>query len=437
MNKNLTQGRSGRRLLLACVCALASSGVAHADLSAAFSTSIGRSDNILRTDDNQIEENIASVGVELDYVHTGPRLSADLFVNADYIDYIDGAFDNEVLGGATLVSDYWFSPDRFGWNLQYNYGQQVFDPLRPITPDNRENVSYLTTGPQITLPLGSRFEISANADYSNTTYEVNPNDQERFGGRLSLVRLLNAGRSIAIVGTQERVQYDENVVAPDFDRTGVFLRFESINTRGTFTFDIGANQLELDGVDEKSDGILVRLDWTRIISDGIELTVSGGSRYSDQGDIFRFFQNAAFDLRETEDVAGLATPFRNNFGSLIFDLDRGRTRIDLVVIHSDEDYEFESTFDRRVTQLNFLVGRDITRKVFGEFGINASSRQFEFNDRDDRDVLYSLSLGYRFNEAVSTTLSYQNFNRDSNQGVTEFDENRIFLRLSYVPRWSR
>jgi len=173
------------------------------------------------------------------------------------------------------------------------------------------------------------------------------------------------------------------------------------------------------------------------MSEGVELTIGAGSRYSDQGDIFRFFQNAAFDLRETEDVGGVQTPFRNNFGSLIFNLDKARTRIDFVALYSDEDYEIDSTADRLVKQLNFLISRDFTRKFFGEFGINASEREFVATNRDDRDIQYTVALGFRFNEAFSTSLSYQLFNRDSNQGLTEFDENRIFLRFSYVPRWSR
>lgn len=416
---------------------LASGSSVAAEISSTFNASVGRSDNILRTDDNQVEESMATVGIELDATHNGPKLTTDIHVNADYIEYVDGSFDNEVLGGANIVANYWFLEDKFGWNLQYNYGQQVFNPLAPIRPDNRENVSFVTTGPQLIVPLGARFELKANAEISETSYEINPNDSQRVGGRASIGRLMSSGRTLSLVGTQERVEYDININSPDYDRRAAFLRFESINTRGSFAFDIGVNELQLDGIDEKTDGTFVRLDWTRILSEGIELTITGGSRFSDQGDIFRFFRNVAFDLRETEDVAGVQTPFQNNYGSLALNLERARTSIDLVAIYSDEDYELNSNFDRLIKQFNLLINRDLSRKLFGEFGVNTSSRRFGTNNRDDRDTLLTLAIGFRFNEAASTTLSYQHFSRNSNQGVTEFDENRIFLRFSYVPKWAR
>jgi hypothetical protein len=118
-------------------------------------------------------------------------------------------------------------------------------------------------------------------------------------------------------------------------------------------------------------------------------------------------------------------------------MEKQRTSIDLVALYSDEDYEFDSTFDREVKQLNFLLGRDFTNRLFGELGIDASSREFISVNRDDRDVQYTLSLGYRFNTAFSTMLSYQHFERSTNQGVTEFDEDRIFLQFNYVPKWTR
>ena len=34
-----------------------------------------------------------------------------------------------------------------------NFGQVLDDPFQPATPDNRENINYLTTGPDLTFAL--------------------------------------------------------------------------------------------------------------------------------------------------------------------------------------------------------------------------------------------------------------------------------------------
>lgn len=407
------------------------------EIDATVSASIGRSNNVLRTADNQISETIATVGTELSIFQATRKFNADIYVNADYVDYLDDAFDNDVVGGATMLSSYSFVEDVLDWTLQWNYGQQVFDPLAPIRPDNRENVSYLTTGPQLDLPLGSRFELKANAQYSDVTYEINPNDHNRLGGRLSIGRILNNNATLALVGTTEKVEYDQLVLNPDFQRNGLFLRYELIDARNTFSIDFGVNELELDGLAQKSDGTLLRIDWLRAVSSGVEVQVSAGSRYSNQGDIFRFFQNAQFDLRDTQDVAGVATPFRNNFATVRFALAKPRTRFVLNYLFSDEDYEGNDVFDREVQRLNMIVERDFSRKIFGELGFSGLTRKFFLLNRDDTDYLYTLSVGYRLSEGLTTALSYQHFERSTNQGVTEFDEDRLFLRVSYVPKWTR
>ena len=436
--------KSSRILRMACTCVILA-GVcgpgmqvaAAADIGAAISASVGRSDNILRTENNPIEETMTTVGVELDIDQTWSQTTIDLFANADYISYKDDSFDNDLVGGATLFASYEFIEDVFDWNLQYNFGQQVFDPLAPIRPDNRENVSYLTTGPDLDLELGNRFFVKAGANYSTTNYEISPNENVRKGGRISFGRMLSSSRRLSLVGTQENVDNDVDATTPDYDRRSLFLRFESFNSRGSFTVDFGVNELELDGSNQENDGTLFRIDWVRDLANGMEVTLGAGSRYSDQGDLFRFLQDVSFDPSGTEDVVGTAVPFRNNFGLATFTLDRSRTSIDIVALFSDEDYEGRSDLDRKSTQLNFAITREFTRKVFGELAADTSKREFSLLDRDDRDVQYTAALGYNITEAFSATLSYQHFERSSDQDVTEFDEDRVFLRFSYVPRWSR
>ena len=408
-----------------------------AEITAEFSTAYGRSDNVLRTEDNQISESMAVVGMEVDLEHIGPQFSANLFANGDFVRYLDDAFDDDLIGGVVLNANYAFVEEALDWTLLYNYGQQVFDPLSPITPNNREDISYLTTGPALEVPIGSRFELKANVDYSITEYELSRNDQDRLGGRVSFGRLLDSNRTLSLVVNRERVEYDQIVANPDFDREAIFLRYESVDSRGVLTVDLGVNELELDGIDETNDGTLFRIDWIRMTADNMELRLTAGSRYSDQGDIFRFFQNAEFDLRDTEDVVGTATPFRNNYATANVGIERARTRFDVTVLYSDEDYEDTAVSDREVLQGNIFVARDFSRKVFGELGVRLLSREFFELDRDDRDTQYTLSLGYRFSEGLTTTLSYQYFERSSNEGTTEFNEDRVFLRLSYVPKWSR
>lgn len=438
MKTNCTRRRAYACLLVAGSCMPGLPAAMAADLDTSFSAGIGRSDNILRTEEDPIEENISTFGIQLDFLSSGRKGLIDIVANGDYVSYRDDTFDSEFVGGATLFANYSFVEEVFDWNLEYLYGQQVFNPLSPVRPDNREDVTLLTTGPELNLAMGSRFFARIAADYSATNYEINPNDNDRIGVRASIGRRLSATRTLSLVGENQRVDFDDDVLAgPDYDNQGLFLRFESLNPRGSLTVDLGVNELELDGVDAKSDGTLFRVDWIREVAAGMELGLGAGSRYSDQGDIFRFLRNVSIDLRDTEDVAGVTAPFRNDYATATFGIDRERTRLNLVALYSDEDYEGDATLDREVRRLDLSVTRSFTRKIFGELGARTLSRKFLGLDRDDRDVQYTLALGYWITPTFSARLSFQHFDRSSNQDVTEFDEERVFLRFSYVPEWNR
>jgi uncharacterized protein (PEP-CTERM system associated) len=181
----------------------------------------------------------------------------------------------------------------------------------------------------------------------------------------------------------------------------------------------------------------MRFDWTRVVSASTSFTVGGGSRFSDQGDIFRFAQITNFDIRETEDVIGVASPFRNNFFNTSYRLERERFSVDFLAQWSEEDYEEDNTFDRSVTRLTVFLSRQLSRKVTGNVTLNYSIRDFDSLNRKDNDILGVLSVDYEFNPAFIASLSYRRASRTSTIPTDEFDENRVFLVLSYIPRWSR
>ncbi len=374
---------------------------------------------------------------EFGYVRTGSRLSANIIANADYLTYDDSAIEEELVGGASAFLDYALIEERFSWTLQYNFGQQVFDPLTPIRPGNREDVSFLTTGPEFSLPLGSRTSLDIELGYSTVQYELRLNDNDRTNVQLGISRDVSDGRTIALIGSEEHVEFDDVVVNPDFDRRELFVRWTTLSARNSVNFDIGYSELELDGLEEANGGSVIRLDWTRVVSPSTTFSLGGGSRFSDQGNIFRFSQNVRFDIRETDDVIGVATPFRSDFFNATYTVDRQRTTLNIIARWTAEDYEDDNTFNRNLIRMNANLSRQLSRKVTGELGLIYSSRDFDTLDRKDDDILYQLTLGYEINPAFTTSLSYQHLDRSSTLEIDEFSENRIFLVLSYIPQWSR
>lgn len=424
-------------VLIAMSLALLVNAATADELTGSLSLGIGKSDNLQRTPDDQLDVGIAFLGGEFGYLRTGSRLNANIIANADYLTYDDNAIDEEIVGGASAFLDYALIEELFLWTLQYNYGQQVFDPLVPIRPGNREDVSFLTTGPVFSLPLGARNSLDVELGYSAVRYELRTNDNDRKSVQVGVSREVGDGRTIALIGSEEHIEFKDLVVNPDFDRRELFIRWTTLSARNNVNFDIGYSELELDGFDETNGGSVLRLDWTRVVSTSTTISLGGGSRFSDQGNIFRFGQNVRFDIRETDDVIGVATPFRSNFFNATYTLQRERTALNLIARWTEEDYEEDTTFNRDLIRLNAFLSRQLSRKVTGDLGLVYSSRDFATLDRKDDDILYQLTLGYEINPAFTTSLSFQHLDRSSTLDIDEFSENRVFLILSYIPQWSR
>ncbi len=408
-----------------------------ADITTTFTVGIGQSDNILRTPNNHIEESMGNAGVRFGLVESTRKFNADIVANLDYLTYLDDAFDDDLTGGATVLAGYDIVEEFLEWDLQYNFGQQVFNPLAPVRPDNQEDVSFLTTGPRMTLPLGSRHEFGLDLTYSDVNYEINLNSNSRKTARARFTRALNENRNLSIIGSVERIEFFESPTAPDFDRNRVFLRYESISTRNTISADIGVNSVQLDGQTDSNSGTLIRFNWVRNVSSSSLFQIGGGRVFSDQGDVFRMFQNAQSNVGDPLDIVGVENPFENDFLNVRYSRQRDRNGFEISAMYNGEDYENDSTLNRTIARASVSFTRDLTNKFFGEIGVDVFRRDFEALDRQDDDLQGTVTLGYDINPAFSTSLSYQYFKRSTDSGAIEFDENRIFLFLNYIPKWSR
>ena len=93
---------------------------------------------------------------------------------------------------------------------QTRYGQTTKNQFAPSTPDNRENVNYLSTGPDFTLSLGSRNKLLLNGRFADVSYEDSELGNQRVRGALALRRDLSDATNVSINVTTEQVSFDDD-----------------------------------------------------------------------------------------------------------------------------------------------------------------------------------------------------------------------------------
>jgi len=353
----------------------------------------------------------------------------------DYLNYKDGTFDSEWVGGLNALANFTLVDERLYWMVQNNFGQALFDPLRPASPGNRENVNFFTTGPTLSFLPGGRSPIRIDVRYSRVSYEIRPNDNERLSGTLSIGRDISRESTVSVNLSGERVEFDDNELNPPIERYDAYVRYETTGSRSTFGIDIGYNQVEYDG--NEGTGTLVRIDYSRETSANGTFKVSGGSRYSDQGNIFRFYREITEGLGETSDTTDTTSPFQNNFFRVSYNLVQERYSIGASADFNQEDYKDDSGNDRDVYRGNMRLQREVSRTVFVGARVSFHRREFKYQSRRDDDLILGVNIGYRFSAGFNVSIDYQYWQRNSITPGADFHENRVFIRASYTPVWSR
>jgi len=396
-------------------------------------TNIGAfwSDNIGRLAADEKSGTLGQVGVQLGYNERSRRLDANADVNAAYQHYFDNTFDDEVVGGINARAALQLVPDRLRWLVQENFGQINSDPFSASTPTNRENINYFTTGPELALRLGSVTSLRLAGYFSDTAYEVTDLDSRSYSGSASLRRELSGASSLSLNATGEKIEFDNTIVDRDYDRYQAFLRYELRGARTTLGVDGGYTQID-DNV-KKSDGVLARLSLSRRLSASSTVSISAGSQFSAAGDLFRFDQQQRGVSLDSQSIIGASDAFKSRFASLGWGFDRNRTSLNLNVQYQDESYERSTTFDRTVTTYTGQLQRQIS--PITQLRLFAYLEREDFNNRNftDDELQVGLALERQLGRKLGVRLQYDYFDRDSSNNVSNYQENRIGVFLTWSP----
>ena len=395
-----------------------------------LTTGASWSDNIGRVPVDEDEGSLGLAGVILGYQQRSARLEADIEANAVYEHYFDDTFDDDVLGGIDGTVRAEIVPERFSWFVQDNFGQITSDPFSADRPDNREDINYFTTGPDVTFRLGGAMSALLSGRYSNTAYETSELDGERLGGTVGLTRQLSGTSTISLNATTEQVEFDDTTVNTDYDRHQGFLRFDARGSRTTLTIDAGYTSLDT-GTDT-SDAPLARISVARQVSASSTVTLRAGSQYSSGADLFRDTQGAEGVQLSGQSIVATNDPFEYRFGALEWDFSRNRTAIGLAVQHGKEEYE-TLPLDRTLTSFNAYFTRQMSRtaelRVFGAY----EDEQFDVLDGEDQEMQLGTALAWSVGRTLEVRLQYDYFDRDSSNELSEYTENRASVFLTWSP----
>jgi outer membrane protein assembly factor BamA len=397
-----------------------------------------QTDNINRSDDTlldpALDETIYTAGASLRAAQSARTYDLDLTADVRRLVYDDKTFDDETLSRVNGSLLWKLVGDAFAWDFRANHGQQLIDPFEPVTPENREDVTVLTTGPQGALPLGRRSSFVYAAQLTDVSYELRDfNDNQRIGGNLGFERDIAPTRSLSINVGGDRIEYDDDELLAPIDRVNASLGFDADGARNVLRARVGWNEIERDDV--KGDGLFLELDWVRRISGQSTFTVNAGSRYSTNGDIFRYNQqldgSTSRDISDSRDGQVTDDPFQHDNVRVGYNLDLPRTRFSVNADWSREEYDTQTQLNRELAGGRLDLSYDALKNLTLTAGATYVERKYLEVDRTDDDTNYTLGVQFRISRTFSATLRGNRIERSSNTSVNDYEENRVSLVFTW------
>lgn len=417
-------------------CLALAAGAAAETFDYGIDAGIAETSNVSLLPGNTVSQTMAVADVDFDYKQQTRLLDASLKGNFSYIDYLQNAYDRQLLGRFDGSGRFALIPERLTWVVQDSFGQAVLDPFTPTTPNNLENVNYFSTGPDLALRLGSTGFFNASARYARTTYATSPFNSNRLQASIAAGLQLSARSTVSLNADNERVLFTNTFYNTDFNRTNAFVRYTQQGARTEFTADVGATRIKQGN--DTNDGALIRLDATRKLSSAAKLVGSAGRTFTDASTSFNTLQSGAIGVVGAAPAAVTSDTYTSDYASLAWNYKRSRTTIDLSARFEKDNYALDPTLDVKRGGGELRLDRQVTRifnaellgRYFRTDYADTFLTQIQASPRFDDELIASV-LTLRYGRGLEIKLRLEHDARVTSGFSNSYKDNRAFLTVGY------
>jgi hypothetical protein len=393
---------------------------------------IGESDNVTLVPTGKVDQTIAVTDVDFDLKQQSRRFDVDAKGDFSYLDFLQHAYGSELIGRFDGTAQAALIPGRVNWVLQDNFGQAQIDPFAAVTPTNRENVNYVSTGPDFTLKLGPTVFLDMDARYARTTYATDPFDSNRIIGNASLGVALSARSSVSFAGSFVRVLFDNTLVNTDFDRSSAYGHYEVQGARTEMMANLGVTKV--DQGNESITGPLAKFQLSRKLSSASKLIFTVGRDLTDASTGFSTLQSGAAGGIITAPAVVTLTNYTVTYASIDWEYTRNRTTFGVSGTWEKDSYDGQPLQDLTRGDAEFRVERRLSRVLTAQLLGSVYRTEYKNTDFSETDGRIGAALTFREGRGLEIRLRYDHSSRVVSGLGSGYQENRAFLTVGYRPR---
>lgn len=434
---------------------------------------VGETDNVGLTPTHQISQTIAVVDADLAINERSRLLDVTGAGSFSYLDFLQHAYGNELLGRFDGTANAAIVPGRLIWVLRDDFGQGSLNPYTPATPNNIENINYVTTGPDLKLRLGGVNFVDVSLRYARAQYQSTPFNSNRLLGNAALGRDISAGASVSLNASSERVLFDDTQLNSDFERSSGYGRYEIHGARTDFVGELGASVVSQSGISHallpagttnpanapggsgsvpagdstetggpgSVTGPLAKLELSRVTSPSSKIILRAGRDLMDASSGFSSQSIGAAGINPITPAALTSESYRVTYASIGWQYQRNRTTLAASGRWEQDIYPSLSTLDVKFPGADIRVDRRLTRaitvQVFDSWNRSNYPRVSlapQVNGSNDTaNNILGGSLIWTHGRGLEVRLRFEHDNYSVSSGNTGYHETRAFLTVGYRP----
>ncbi len=389
-------------------------------------STLTHTDNVFLTPGNKGADTLAAIGVGLDLRETLQRLSLNARGDLDYVDYLEHSYDPKTFGYFDGIGILGKNTDWVQWNVEETFGQLLIDPFAVPTPNNLKNVNYLTTGPTVNIPLGSRTRVSFYGMYSTVRSDIDSHQLQE-GAAIEYA----ASNSVTVSAhATAQTTHSENLFPElEFTTQEQFVRAAVNGIRTIFTLDLGRAQLKDAG--STSSTPLIRAEIARRISGVSTISLTAAQEYITSVDLLRASAGFGAPVGAQAPISTL-DPLKDKAVALAWNVALRRTNIYLRYSWRDEIYTQATVFNNSVTSVEVGIDRKLSSVLTATIVARNESWHYQNSVVNNHDTIINATLQWRLGRKLSLIGGFQRDVRSANEHATDYSENRIALRVTYA-----
>jgi hypothetical protein len=428
---------------------------------------VGETDNVTLASSNPISQTMATADTDFSVNRRSRLFDVNAMGNFTYLDYLQNAYGSQLLGRFDGTADATIVPGRLIWVLRDDFGQSALDPYTPVTPNNIENINYVTTGPDLMLRIGGVDFVNISARYARAQYQTSPFNSNRFLASAALGRDISAGASISLNANTERVLFENTVVNTDFDRSSAFGRYELHGARTDFVGEIGATVVDTSADGMSSSGLttsttpvtgiatpplaarpagsltgpLAKMQLSRQVSPSAKVIVTAGQDLTDASSSFSSQSTGATGIGTITPAALTSNSYRSTYASAGWQYVRNRTTLAVTARYEKDIYPGLASLDVTRPGAELNIQRRLTRALTAQLQstwyktdyLHAIPAPQTTGSTVYANAIISGSLAWRHGRGLEIRLRCDHDSYSVSNGNTGYRENRVFLTVGYRP----